>query len=98
MVANSGDKITFSVHIIAYPEPSLSGFVWMKLTNANWSILDNTLQTEISTRGLQSNLTIKSVTEEDYGTYRLIVENRLGAYSQTFILERGIIYSNVLFL
>lgn len=88
-IANIGDQVTFSIEIMAYPEPNRSNIVWTKHTNDMWVHINNSTHSIISMKGLQMNLTIRSVTDDDYGSYSLTVMNELGIYAHNFSLEHG---------
>ncbi|XP_052253744.1 hemicentin-1-like isoform X2 [Dreissena polymorpha] len=74
------------ISVIAYPEPT---FVWQKLNVSNWQTIADTSRVFIatSTNRLQSNVIITNVAQEDFGTYRAIVNNSEGGATFELIFQ-----------
>ncbi|XP_060606323.1 muscle M-line assembly protein unc-89-like [Ruditapes philippinarum] len=76
--------VTFQFKSIAYPEPT---FKWFKLTDSSWETLDNNKKFETTTHGLNSSLTIRDITEDDCGWYKLKINNTVGSLEQFYFLK-----------
>ncbi|XP_060580488.1 CD166 antigen-like, partial [Ruditapes philippinarum] len=79
-------KLTFVA--LAYPEPGPDGFTWFKEIGSRWTQVLSNEDYKLSSSGLESNLTIISVSKIDYGQYRVSVENSIGSYNQYIFLVR----------
>ncbi|XP_060596039.1 uncharacterized protein LOC132750111 [Ruditapes philippinarum] len=79
-------SVTFQFKSIAYPEPR---FEWFKLTDSSWETLNtgNDKKFEITTQGLNSSLTIRDITEDNYGRYKLKINNTVGSLEQIYFLK-----------
>ncbi|WAR05465.1 NPHN-like protein [Mya arenaria] len=66
--------------VFAFPVPSPSQFVWKRCSSSiicsNLSNLSG--KTEVTTSGLSSNLTILDIDKDDYGMYRISIDNGIG--------------------
>jgi hypothetical protein len=81
-------SVTLSFTALAYPEPGPKGFLWHKEDGIDWIPLLSNSDVQISSSGLQSNITIFNVSLSDYGTYRLTVTNEVGIYKQMISLVK----------
>ncbi|KAH3749738.1 hypothetical protein DPMN_184248, partial [Dreissena polymorpha] len=66
---------TLSFYTQAYPDPQ---YTWQRCTYACVNITDGT-DYNITSNGLISNLTILNVEKQDYGSYKVIAHNGIGA-------------------
>ncbi|XP_060590364.1 uncharacterized protein LOC132745450 [Ruditapes philippinarum] len=80
--------VTLSFTTLAYPEPGPKGFLWYKENGTDWIPLLSNSDVQISSSGLQSNITIFNVSLSDYGTYRLTVTNEVGINKQMIRLVK----------
>ena len=71
----------------AYPVPLPTDVIWQRC-NHNCQTLQPGPVVNISTKGLESNLTIIRVTTTDFGVYRLNIRNDAGTFVQDFTLSR----------
>ena len=71
----------------AYPVPLPTDVIWQRC-NHNCHTLQTGPGVHISTKGLESNLTIIRVTTTDFGVYRLNIRNDAGTFIQDFTLSR----------
>ncbi|XP_060597477.1 hemicentin-2-like [Ruditapes philippinarum] len=81
--SNLHETITLSYIALANPKPD---FEWFKDKGTYWEKLIDVTNIKIVTLGLTSNLTFKTVTETDYGQYKLIIQNEIGLSQQIFNL------------
>ncbi|XP_053396503.1 hemicentin-1-like isoform X2 [Mercenaria mercenaria] len=72
---------------IAYHEPGPTGFLWHKEEARKWIPLLSNDDLQMSSSGLQTNLTILNVSHQNFGQYRLTVMNDIGKYEQYMFLE-----------
>ncbi|XP_053398031.1 uncharacterized protein LOC128556554 [Mercenaria mercenaria] len=79
--------VRLSFTAIAYPEPGPTGFLWHKEEARRWIPLLSNDDLQISSSGLQTNLTILNVSQQNFGQYRLTVMNDIGKYEQYMFLE-----------
>lgn len=84
--ARPNDSATFSFTALAYPEPGPSGFSWYKQKGSKWNLLTQSTNNYIFLSNLQTNFTIKAVTDVDYGEYMVRITNFLGKHEETFSL------------
>ncbi|XP_060606435.1 uncharacterized protein LOC132758755 [Ruditapes philippinarum] len=85
-----GKSVTLSFMVIAYPKPGPKGFTWFMEDRLNWISLLSNEDLQISSSGLETNLTISNVSLEHYGKYRVTTVNRIGVYDQIlFLSEKG---------
>ncbi|XP_052812553.1 vascular cell adhesion protein 1-like [Mya arenaria] len=86
-----GEPAAFTLKLVAFPRPRAKDFVWEKKVSASstWNIVSNDtdIVITISTDGLQTKLFFSSVDEKDFGYYRVHVNNELGNYTETFLLQ-----------
>jgi hypothetical protein len=76
---------------LAYPEPEPSDYTWYKKRDESWTPLLSNTDLQISSAGIQTNLTIWNVSETDFTKYRVTAENKLGSYDQyLFLVPKGI--------
>ncbi|WAR06303.1 hypothetical protein MAR_021672, partial [Mya arenaria] len=73
-------KATLQYTVFAYPVPSPSQFVWKRcIRSENCSYLANLSgKTDVTTKGLSSNLTILDIDINDFGVYSISVDNGIG--------------------
>ncbi|XP_060580489.1 peroxidasin homolog [Ruditapes philippinarum] len=83
-----GTPVTLTFVALAYPEPGPNGFTWFKEIGSRWTQVLSNEDYKISSSGLESNLTILSVSKADFGQYRVSVENSIGSYNQYIFLVR----------
>ncbi|WAR05850.1 HMCN2-like protein [Mya arenaria] len=78
--ARQHENATLHYTVFAYPVPSPSQFVWKRcLSSTKCTNLSNlSTKTEIITIGLSSNLTILNIDKDDYGLYRISIDNGIG--------------------
>lgn len=69
----------------AYPEPLSTDYIWQRC-NGTCEKLQRSGSVNISSDGLESNLTIFNVQQSDFGHYKLSVSNEVGNFSQQFLL------------
>jgi hypothetical protein len=78
-------SVTFQFKSIAYPDPT---FEWCKFTGSSCKTLNNDKKFEITTYGrLNSSLTIRGITQDDYGRYKLKIYNTVGFLEQFYFLK-----------
>lgn len=77
---------TFTFIGLAYPEPGVGGYQWNRKTVSDWENVTDGDRFHISSYGVFSNLTVKNVTKEDFGFYKLTVENEMGHLEQLYTL------------
>lgn len=92
--ANLNTETHLSVDVIAYPIPSQ--YVWYKNKSNGWEQLTNTtgIQTGIQMTNelLQPTLTIRNVKIDDYGEYKLTVNNGIKEpLNIVFVLQPGLL-------
>lgn len=85
--ANLRESMTFSINVWAYPEPNTSDCIWSKLINSEWTQLHSGIHTILAIGGLETELKIANIGEEDLGQYSFSVTNALGSYKKEFLLE-----------
>ncbi|WAR05774.1 LOW QUALITY PROTEIN: hypothetical protein MAR_021143 [Mya arenaria] len=75
-----------------FPRPGVVDILWEKQLSAlnTWHIVPNASHIEIliSEDGLQTQLSFSSVMQDDFGYYRVHVNNELGNYNETFSLQK----------
>ncbi|KAL4221068.1 hypothetical protein ACF0H5_019330 [Mactra antiquata] len=71
-------------NVIAYPPPT---FTWWQLVNQTWTLLNDSDKYLINSSNVQSNLTINSVSMEDFTSYKVIVVNDFGQLRQDYVLS-----------
>ncbi|XP_060606560.1 neural cell adhesion molecule 1-like [Ruditapes philippinarum] len=76
--------VTFKFKAFAYPMPV---FKWFKLCVFSSKILINDKKYEIKTLGLYSSLTISDIAKDDYGSYKLMINNTVGQLVQYYLLK-----------
>jgi hypothetical protein len=77
-------SVTFQFKSTAYPEPT---FEWCKYVDSYCKTLNSDKKFEISTHGLNSSLSIRDITEDDYGRYKLKINNTVGSLEQIYLLK-----------
>ncbi|XP_060562075.1 uncharacterized protein LOC132721721 [Ruditapes philippinarum] len=87
VTSSLGVPVRLSFIAIAYPEPGPKGFLWSKEDRHNWVSLLSNEDFQISSSGLETNLTILNVSQEHYGKYRVTTVNRIGSYDQIMFLS-----------
>lgn len=70
----------------AYPVPLPSDIIWQRC-NETCQVLQSSTKINISTDGLETNLTLFNVHPSDFGHYRLYISNAVGNFSQNFYLS-----------
>jgi hypothetical protein len=81
--------VTFKFKAFAYPMPV---FKWFKLCDFSSKILINDKKYEIKTLGLYSSLTISDIAKDDYGSYKLMINNTVGQLVQYYLLKANGIF------
>ncbi|XP_060558738.1 protein turtle-like [Ruditapes philippinarum] len=76
-------KSLFSFKGLAYPTPT---FTWLRKQGTTWKELSNNTLVSISTTGVNTSLTIKNVSQSDYGEYQLKIENEIDMFIQNYTL------------
>ena len=76
--------VTFQFKAIAYPKPE---FQWLKMNGASWNHLQDGNKFTINTNDNYLNLTVKKITEKDYGIYKLRLQNVVGYTEQCYFLN-----------
>ncbi|XP_060551552.1 limbic system-associated membrane protein-like, partial [Ruditapes philippinarum] len=82
-----GSSTSLTFKVIAYPEPGPKGFKWFIEDRLNWIALLSNEDFQISSSGLETNLTISNASREHYGKYRVSAVNKIGSYDQIFFLS-----------
>jgi hypothetical protein len=77
-------SVTFQFKSIAYPGPM---FEWCHYIDSYCKALNNDKKFEITTHGLNSSLTIRDIAEDDYGRYKLKINNTVGFLEQFYFLK-----------
>jgi hypothetical protein len=75
---------TFQFKYIAYPDPT---FEWCRFTGSSCKTLNSDKKFEITKHGLKSSLTIRDISEDDYGCYKLKINNTVGSLEQFYFLN-----------
>jgi hypothetical protein len=75
---------TFEFKAIAYPKPT---FKWFKHNGSSWNILIGCKKCKTKQNELQSSLTIIDINENDYGCYKLKIQNEVGYLEQLYFLQ-----------
>ncbi|XP_052806732.1 hemicentin-1-like [Mya arenaria] len=87
----TGVPALLTLKLVAFPRPSVKDFVWEKevVASGTWHMVsnDSDIDTITSADGLQTKLIFSSVKEDDFGYYRVHVNNELGNYTETFRLQ-----------
>ncbi|XP_060599472.1 hemicentin-1-like, partial [Ruditapes philippinarum] len=78
--------VTLTFQALAHPEPGPKGFAWYNFRETRWLQILTNEDFHISSSGLETNLTIFSVSQNDYGQYRVTTMNSIGTYNQYFSL------------
>ncbi|XP_060599665.1 carcinoembryonic antigen-related cell adhesion molecule 5-like, partial [Ruditapes philippinarum] len=78
--------VTLTFQALAHPEPGPKGFAWYNFRDTRWLQILTNEDFQISSSGLETNLTIFSVSQNDYGQYRVTTINSIGTYNQYFSL------------
>ncbi|XP_060587107.1 nephrin-like [Ruditapes philippinarum] len=68
---------------LAYPTPT---FTWFSKQGTTWKELSSNSHVSISITGVDTNLTIKNVSQSDYGEYQLKIENEIDIFIQHYTL------------
>ena len=80
----------------AYPVPLPTDVIWQRC-NSTCHTLQSGARVNISTYGLETNLTIIRVTTTDFGVYRLNIRNDAGTFIQDFtLIAQGISHLNLM--
>ena len=77
------ESVTLKFLGLAYPLPS---FTWEKEEKSDWKRLSNSSKLLISISGVDTYLTIRNVSLEDYGKYQLKIKNDIDEFIQPFYL------------
>ncbi|XP_052219165.1 hemicentin-1-like [Dreissena polymorpha] len=87
---NASAILTFT--FVAYPLPSdVSAYVWRKKVDDEWVLLQNNsrFRIRISNDGLQTNLSIFHLENDDFTNYSVRVNNHFGSTEQTFVIREN---------
>ncbi|XP_052805720.1 hemicentin-1-like isoform X2 [Mya arenaria] len=88
---STGVPAVFTLKLVAFPRPRVADIIWEKnVSDRNtWVIVRNDTDIDIliSEDGLQTQLSFSSVKEDDFGYYRVHVNNELGNYTESFRLQ-----------
>ncbi|XP_052803567.1 hemicentin-2-like isoform X2 [Mya arenaria] len=88
----TGVPAVLTLTLVAFPRPGVVDILWEKQLSAlnTWHIVPNASHIEIliSEDGLQTQLSFSSVMQDDFGYYRVHVNNELGNYNETFSLQK----------
>ncbi|XP_060607690.1 hemicentin-1-like [Ruditapes philippinarum] len=76
--------VTFSFKTIAFPTPD---FQWFKFSGSSWYTLTNNRRFHIKRNGLYSILTISKIAADDFGIYKLRIDNKVGVLEQLYFLK-----------
>lgn len=76
--------VTLRFRTIAYPEPE---YTWEQWTHSSWTQITNNSMFLISSRKLQSNLTVYNFTTTTANEFRLTVKNEVGTLIQHYTLQ-----------
>ena len=79
-------SITLHFKAIAYPAPE---FHWFKLNDSSWSSLKYGNKYETKAIDNYSYLIVRNITENDYGRYKLIIQNDVGSLEQLYFLKEN---------
>ncbi|XP_052788383.1 hemicentin-2-like isoform X2 [Mya arenaria] len=86
-----GEPAVLTLRLVAFPRPRVADFTWENDVSAHdtWVIVRNDANIDIliSEDGLQTQLSFSSVKQDDFGYYRVHVNNELGNYTETFRLQ-----------
>ena len=76
--------VTFPFRAIAHPKPE---FQWFKMNDSSWNHLQDGNKFTINTIENYTNLTVRNITETDYGIYKLRIQNVVGSIEQCYFLN-----------
>ncbi|XP_060562150.1 hemicentin-1-like isoform X2 [Ruditapes philippinarum] len=87
---NEAMNINFTV--LAYPKPT--NVLINKYNGLSWVSVNKSNNFEITNTGLDIQFTIHSVSDDDYGKYRLTIRNEYGVFEHVFHVESPAIESS----
>ncbi|XP_060559917.1 nephrin-like [Ruditapes philippinarum] len=76
--------VTFEFKALAHPTPE---FQWFKLSGSTWKTMLTDNKSKIKTLEHYSSLSLSNITEDDYGRYRLRIQNEIGFLEQLYFLN-----------
>jgi hypothetical protein len=76
--------VTFAFQTIAFPAPD---YQWFKFSDSSCYKLMNSTRFQIKRNGLYSSLTISEIAADDFGSYKLRIDNKVGVLEQFYFLK-----------